>query len=1839
MTNRLGADSWTLNGIAPVGAAATRAAATWNFFLLDDDGSAADAARRSSAAHTPATIEQVSDAAPAAALARGAGAASLAAAASDAVPIADAVAQQGSSDAAVVGAAGLAIEASVALADSASSDGVANLAVGSPSVNLVEPTGPGPVVMPPPDSEVDWSVPKGGLPSDLVRPDNGAGDPWQWTLGNPPVYTGDARIDGILWGSSWSDGSITYSDPDSTADYQAGYFTTAGYPNFSVGFGQLTANQLKAAHAILNQAVYTQLPASAGLSVEAFTGLNITYAGAGSGAGTIRLANTSSGVVSTARVADFPGGTNDGSAIHGGDVWYGGSGDNPTTGNYDYATTIHELGHALGLKHGHQASNAFGGGAPVLPAATDSMEYSIMTYRSYVGGPTTGYTNETWGYAQTWMMYDIRALQEIYGVDFTTNAGNTVYSWSPGSGNTLIDGSIALQPGGNKIFATIWDGNGIDTYDLSAYVTGVNIDLTPGGHSVFSFGQLADLNQFSAGFEASGNIYNALQFNGDARSLIENAIGGSGNDTMLGNAANNSLVGGAGNDSLDGGSGNDTVDGGTGADTLWGGLGDDLYIVDNAGDVASEVAGGVDTVQSSVTHTLTVNLENLTLTGSANINGTGNDSRNNVINGNTGNNVLSGLAGNDTISGDWGNDTLYGGDGNDRLEGGFDVDTVYGENGDDLIVFGDAAASEPFFDNVDGGAGTDTLDASLVERSGDIFDFEAGTITGWTGVLTVANIEVFLDGSGGNTIVADGDNHAYYGNGGDDYMIAEIGGETMDGGVGGTDTIDLSRWNGIYSVNMTTGASNWGGELYTNFENLISGNGSDTITGTAGNNVITTNGGDDSINGGGGSDTIDAGAGNDVIVDANSGLGDSFDGGAGVDTLIADFTWVDAVIYDLTLGWMKWPGAGGTTYDTILNIENLTIGGGADVVGSTAANVITVLDTGFDHNNTISTLAGNDTVSSGIGNDSINAGSGSDSVNAGDGNDVITDTETMLASEDDVYDGGAGTDTLVHDLNWVSSVSFDLTAGFSSFGGNRDQLISIENLTVGGSASVRGNAVANVLIVNGTGNNVINGEAGNDTIDGGGGNDTINAGPGNDSVVAGDGNDIITDTETMLASEDDVYNGGAGTDTLVHDLNWVSSVSFDLTTGFSSFGGNRDQLISIENLTVGGSASVRGNAVANVLIVNGTGNNLINGEGGNDTIDGGGGNDTISAGTGNDSVIAGDGADEVNGDDGIDTLWGGLGNDTLWGAGSGVVTDGGDVINGEAGNDLIGGSYGNDLIDGGADNDSLYGDEGNDTLLGGAGADYIQGDWGWGLDPTGADSIDGGDGNDTLLGGAANDTIIGGAGNDSINGGTGDDSMAGGLGDDSYIVDSALDVVTESLNQGLDTVYTVLATYTLTANVENLTLNGAGSQTGYGNKLANIMLAQNGAGNWLEGGANTDSLVGGNGNDRLIGGTGVDTMVGGLGDDRYSVDGADVIVELLGQGTELVDSIADFFTLPDNVENLANRLTTGLQYGRGNALDNLMTGNSADDDMIGYDGNDTIVGNVGNDTLNGGGGNDTVSGGDGNDSLLGGDGNDSLTGGSGDDTMNGNAGNDTLAGGDGNDSMIGFSGSDSITGGAGNDTLSGGADSDTLAGGLGDDDYVAVSSADTLTEFNGQGYDRVFSNSSLTLPTHFEYLELVGGANGTGNTQDNTLVGNASNNTLSGLGGVDILYGRGGNDNLYAGVDAVEDQFVFDTALNAATNVDTLFEAEWGEDQILLDNDIFTALVPAVGVLNAGMYFEGVGLSGNGALDGIGIWYNLTSGGLYYNPTAAVAGDSILFAIVNGASPTLSNLDFTMFSD
>jgi Ca2+-binding RTX toxin-like protein len=273
------------------------------------------------------------------------------------------------------------------------------------------------------------------------------------------------------------------------------------------------------------------------------------------------------------------------------------------------------------------------------------------------------------------------------------------------------------------------------------------------------------------------------------------------------------------------------------------------------------------------------------------------------------------------------------------------------------------------------------------------------------------------------------------------------------------------------------------------------------------------------------------------------------------------------------------------------------------------------------------------------------------------------------------------------------------------------------------------------------------------------------------------------------------------------------------------------------------------------------------------------------------------------------------------------------------------------------------------------------------------DVASGNGGNDVLRGLAGNDTLSGGAGNDTLSGGAGNDIMRGGAGDDLYVVDSALDVVAEAVGAGTDRVLTTLASYTLGANVENLTYSGTGSFAGAGNGLANRITGGAGAdtltgsaGNdtltggagadTLAGGAGDDTLTGGAGADTLSGGLGSDTLIGGAGDDVYFVNQVnDLVQEGVNAGVDGVRATSARYVLSANVENLTF-IGVGNFTGAGNALANTLRGGAGADTLTGGGGADTLAGGAGADTLTGGAGADTLSGGLGGDTLIGGAGDD-----------------------------------------------------------------------------------------------------------------------------------------------------------------------------------------------------------------------------------------------------------------------
>ncbi|MDR6951193.1 serralysin [Ancylobacter sp. 3268] len=371
---------------------------------------------------------------------------------------------------------------------------------------------------------------------------------------------------------------------------------------------------------------------------------------------------------------------------------------------FDNFLYMKAIGAALGLKSASQA----GGVADVaVPANHDSFEFSVMSQRPYVGGPIftgkTPYTTiSSLGMPQTFMPLDIQALQRLYGADYSTNAGDTFYQWSPITGQIIVNGDNSFTaPPTNKIFMTVWDGGGIDTYDLSNYSGDMSIDLAPGAWSLFSQAQRGLISEsWPVPGElryVHGNVYNALLYNDNPASLIENVIAGQGNDTLRGNIANNVLNGGGGNDQLYGFSGNDHLDGGAGADKMTGGKGNDTYIVDSLADVVYEAPNeGTDTLWTSVNRGLDNDFENIVLFGSAT--DAGGNGKDNIVAGNGLNNNLYGGGGSDSLYGHDGSDRLFGEDGNDYMTGGKGTDAYYGGAGYDYAVLEEGGGVDYFVD-------------------------------------------------------------------------------------------------------------------------------------------------------------------------------------------------------------------------------------------------------------------------------------------------------------------------------------------------------------------------------------------------------------------------------------------------------------------------------------------------------------------------------------------------------------------------------------------------------------------------------------------------------------------------------------------------------------------------------------------------------------------------------------------------------------------------------------------------------------------------------------------------------------------------------------------------------------------------------------------------------------------------------------------------------------------------------------------------------------------------------------------------------------------------------------
>jgi Ca2+-binding RTX toxin-like protein len=829
------------------------------------------------------------------------------------------------------------------------------------------------------------------------------------------------------------------------------------------------------------------------------------------------------------------------------------------------------------------------------------------------------------------------------------------------------------------------------------------------------------------------------------------------------------------------------------------------------------------------------------------------------------------------------------------------------------------------------------------------------------------------------------------------------------------------------------------------FEVLSNYNNTDpvVVNGNAAANRISDSKGADTLYGNGGDDwLLMEGAPRDVHL-PTAPVTDLLDGGDGNDTAVVKLAIRGANVVSTALY-----ATDGVETVNFVNIENLQIHAGG----------------------------GDDNLQGGSGNDVLDGGAnGVDVLSGGDGDDFLSNYAWYFAGG--TVDGGDGIDTIA--TGWLEHLTVTnvevLDFNFQMISGTYvrarlDQIAAFTNFTdVTGPA----NSTMSLLLL----------------------------GAGNTAPTALDYSALSLGQHTI------VFNGSELTSALFMTGTATSDYMIGSAFGDTLKGGDGDDQL------FGYGPNMHG-LDGDDFLQGGAGNDTLNGGGGVNTVDGGDGDDTIATSGGNDTVTGGAG-DDVFLPGGIGgTIDGGTGIDTVRGlnlfdftfTGVEVLDSNGQQYSEGTGYQMYArvgqlASFATIRDSAAAANSRmefwLYGPGGTldfSTRITGAHSVRVR-NFGVtsALDITGtlnddfiegtgvADVLSGNSGNDTLDAGSGNDTLNGGAGDDSLDGGSGDDTMAGGDGNDTYRVDTAGDVVIELANEGIDTVRTALAVYTLTANVENLVHLGSGDFTGTGNALDN-------------------NLNSGAGNDVLAGEGGTDTV-------SYSQAAAGVTVKL---------SIA------------------GQQNTVGAGLDTL----SGFENVIGSGWNDVLTGDAGNNLLNGGGGDDLLDGGLGDDTLIGAGGVNTATyasagsgvtvdlrlsgaqntGGAGWDTL---SGIDGLIGSNHGDTLTGRTGANTLIGGLGNDVLDGGSGSDAMDGGLGDDTFWVDNADDVVTERANQGIDTVMTTASkYSLSRQVEKLTYAGSGQftGTGNTSDNVITGGAGDDTLTGGDGNDTLDGAGGSD-------------------------------------------------------------------------------------------------------------------------
>jgi Ca2+-binding RTX toxin-like protein len=468
-----------------------------------------------------------------------------------------------------------------------------------------------------------------------------------------------------------------------------------------------------------------------------------------------------------------------------------------------------------------------------------------------------------------------------------------------GFGNAL-DNRIT----GNKDNNDLYGGEGNDTLN-----GGLGADVLAGGagNDVYVADNNKDqiVEEFDQGHDTvRSSVSWTLGENFEDLMLLGSAVSG------LGNALDNRITGNDIGNDLSGGDGNDTLNGGAGADTLNGGKGDDLYVVDDANDLVVESAlEGHDTVRSSVDFDLnvTTEIEDLVLTGDANLTGSGNELANRIT-GNSGDNNLLGWGGDDLLLGAAGNDTLDGGDGGDTLRGGAGDDTYFLADANDKVIESTNGGDDLVWASVDYKLGANV--ERLHITGGSLFYGNSGD----NFISNLTSSAVTIHAGAGNdyieTLTLIGSSTLIGGDGDDYYLFQNRNDVVVEAAGGGVDTIeargddlDLNFYSNVenavlsilpYAANITGNAldNEIGGNQHANI--IDGGDGNDTIfgdrynfhSGVIGNDTLHGGNGDDWIEGSSGSDLLDGGDGADTLIGGDGR--DTFEVGkiGGLDTVL-----------------------------------------------------------------------------------------------------------------------------------------------------------------------------------------------------------------------------------------------------------------------------------------------------------------------------------------------------------------------------------------------------------------------------------------------------------------------------------------------------------------------------------------------------------------------------------------------------------------------------------------------------------------------------------------------------------------------------------------------------------------------------------------------------------------------------------------------------------------------------------------------------------------------------------------------------------------------------------------